>query len=94
MAIYVSICDIPVPLFHFTPPRSCQTLLPLHVQTGRHQGLVAERICAAVRRVLYDLRALTLLGFWRQHHCHLLAVELGHHLDLGQILEVGGETQK
>ena len=30
----------------------------------------------------------------REDHVHLLAVELGHHLHLGELFEVGGEAQQ
>ena len=37
---------------------------------------------------------LLLVGFGRQHHVHLLAVELGHHLHFGDLFEVGGEAEQ
>ena len=37
---------------------------------------------------------LLLFHFRRKHHVHLLAVELGHHLHLGHLLEVGGKAQQ
>lgn len=36
---------------------------------------------------------LLLVGFGRQHHVHLLAIELGHHLHFGDLFEVGGEAE-
>ena len=40
-------------------------------------------------------RPALLLGVLRREdHVHLLAVELGHHLHLGELFEVGGEAQQ
>ena len=38
--------------------------------------------------------ALLLGVFWGKDHVHLLAVELGHRLHLGELLQIGGEAQQ
>ena len=47
----------------------------------------SARRCPAAAKTL-------LLAFRRKHHVHLLAVELGHHLHFGHLLEVGCEAQQ
>ena len=63
---------------------------------------LTERVCRSVSRcrsrvgrpVCASRPALLLGVLGREDHVHLLAVELGHHLHLGELFEVGGEAQQ
>lgn len=44
--------------------------------------------------IRFALALSLFLDFGREHHVHLLAVELRHHLHLGELFEVRGKAQQ